>query len=215
MKKHILYILFVVFATLANILTLLKNPDSKTESSLNTAQTDSIKRLQSSMMELVIKTDILERTDSLLAAENHRFKDRDKQRIDSVKTLPPTGQTKYFTYQTGEPCVQNADSSCTTTLQAIRNANALFVEGDAAKEENCRLEELLVVKDSITRLKTERIALGDSISAVQSNMIIELVKDGTKKDATIKDQDKKIGLLKKALTITTAIAGTLAIVLLW
>lgn len=128
---------------------------------------------------------------------------------DEIVHLDPAPAVEYFSERTSDTAAILADSSVSTSLQAITNANCLFIERDGYKAENILLIDRVNILDSLSSTQLSLIALKDT-------RIVSLTNDYYSSQKIINDQLLLIDKQKKKIRRKNAklwIAGSVATIL--
>jgi len=85
----------------------------------------------------------------------------------AIEVMPPTEAVQFFSEKTGaDSLVMLSDTTAAVSVLAIKVADKLFIEGEAAKQKVEAMQTHLASKDTTIALQTKRIVSGDSLAAV-------------------------------------------------
>lgn len=129
-----------------------------------------------------------------------------------IVKLEPVAAVEYFSELTADTAVILSDSTVRTSLQAIDNANCIFVERDGYKVENDLLIEHVNILDSLSSKQLALIALKDTRIVSLTNDYYASQKIINNQLLLIDKQKKKIRRKNAKLWIFGGVAAVLTFV---
>lgn len=142
---------FLAFFTLINVY-LIQRPVQSTSPAPDSVYSDSIKAAMDKIDSLQV---IINAQANRIVVQKQLLAESRKQqsaRVDSVTALRMNGQASYFALRTGVdslPVIAHPDTAYLVPPSALRSANRLFAEGDAAKANEQLLSTLQNSQDSL------------------------------------------------------------------
>lgn len=202
MKKLIPYLIILVLSVGlgVSLYTNLK-PVPKSNLELYNARKDTIEMLRKGQYTIQLLKDSLKKKDAYLVKERIVYKVIEKQREDSVKSLPQSEKVKYFAEKTGTDSIPILpDSTALVQPYTIDSAVMLIVQGENAKRDVLRLESIVDVKDQ--RINADSALLE---SKTKENGLLRVNNNDIEKSNRQKDKIIHKQKIKQAVTVGVAV----------
>lgn len=204
MKKLIPYLILLACAITTAYTFFSMRTSGINYTAMLQAQADSITRLSDTADSLRVLDAMHAHRDSVLADQQQTVIVRTIYRVDSTRHLPPTGAVDMFNEHTGRGARLNADSTVTSPLQNIIEADVLFIEYDASLE----LNRILTDRNNEMKVRIGVLLQMDTTNrqtiSVLTNRNNTLTADNKQKDRTIKEGAKAIRREKVLRVVTIA-----------